>query len=243
MIYVIFRCKKGGNESALSANYLQGDTRLCKHPEMGHELRWGTGTQKPCCLLARSGTSEAPNDLGHGAREQTWAVHGIAWNALRWGLGGRIKWCFRTGVSMDYLCQRQWISLGDLRKVNLSGLSLCYLNLRVYLLRPPPGAVVNVMGLQVPEWIIHLWGTRLFLLQPKMGDEGQQLSSHLQKVPPPVRSAAARGAIPASPGRVPKQGKEERAQAVSGDSCSSFANHPSFPWREMCQILRWFNLL
>lgn len=60
-----------------------------------------------------------------------------------------------------------------LRKVNLSGLSLRYLNLRLYLIWPPRCAVVNVMELQAPLWLIHLLGTGLFLLQHEADDEGQ----------------------------------------------------------------------
>lgn len=66
----------------------------------------------------------------------------------------------------------------------------------------------------------------LFLLQHKTDGEGQELSSYLQKVPPPVKSAAAHGGMMAGPGRVTEQGNEERAQAVRRDSCSK---SPSFP--------------
>lgn len=180
MIYVIFRWKKGGNESALSANYLQGDTWLCKHPEIGHGFWGGTGTQKPCCFLACNGISEALSDPEH--RKQTWAM---LWHCLKLiEMGFREmntamfqNWC-EYGLSLPKVMDltggpdvlvKPW----HLRKVNLSGLSLRYLNLRLYLLWPPRCAVVNVMELQAPSWIIHLLGTGLFLLQHEADDEGQ----------------------------------------------------------------------
>lgn len=76
-------------------------------------------------------------------------------------------------MSLDYLCQRQGILLVDLRKVNISGLILCYLNMRLHLLWPPPCAVVNVMELLAPWWVTHLSGTGLFVLQHEMDDDGQ----------------------------------------------------------------------
>lgn len=75
---------------------------------------------------------------------------------------------FQNWWEYGFLCQRQWTLLMDLRNVNLFGLSLCYLNLRLYLLWPPPCAVVSVMELQAP-----LVDQPFVLLQHGMDHEGQ----------------------------------------------------------------------
>lgn len=58
MIYVIFLWKKGGNKPASSANYLQGDTRLCRHPGMARGSQRGTGRQSHVVFLSAAPSVE-----------------------------------------------------------------------------------------------------------------------------------------------------------------------------------------
>lgn len=211
MIYVIFRWKKGGNESALSANYLQGDTRLCKSPEMGHGFCCGTSRLKPCCFLARSSVSGTSKDLEHSARKQTWALHEIHWNEYQGGAHSGVSellWAWTISATRNGPEKRKPFCL-----------AWVIWTWGFFLLQSPPRAAINVTELQTPCWICHWWGTGLALL--KRDEEGQKFSSHLQEAAPPLKSAAAPGEVLGRQGHW--TGKEDRGQAVSRGSRSSFA--------------------